>query len=67
MGSMATSVTLWGDNCFNQLEPGGVGKTVVTIMMSDGQMTSFDRHCVTEYATIYYSVTTTGTGALLCQ
>lgn len=64
--SKATSVMLWGDNCYSELL-GGVGETVVTIEMSDGQVTSFDRRCLTEYLTFFYDVTTTASGGnLLC-
>jgi hypothetical protein len=63
--STATSVMLWGDNCYSELL-GGVGETVVTIEMSDGQVTSFDRRCLTEYLTFFYDVRTTASGTLLC-
>jgi hypothetical protein len=63
--STAGSIILWGDSCFG--EDGKVGKTLVTLERASGNITSFARHCETQFATFWYDVTISGTGTLVCD
>jgi hypothetical protein len=56
-------ITLWGENCYG--DDGVVGATFVTITLASGAITSFSRHCETDYSTFWYDVTASGTGAAL--
>jgi cysteine-rich repeat protein len=62
--SGASEVKLWGDNCIGDY---WIGKTLVTVKLASGEVTSFERHCETHYNTLWYDIWVSGTGTLVCQ